>query len=56
MLTESPLFSSDGAWDQDEWKNARELYKSLWPNEAIWCPWEGFPVDENGKYNGEDGE
>ncbi|SPO01535.1 uncharacterized protein DNG_04208 [Cephalotrichum gorgonifer] len=49
------LRASDGEWDQKEWMDARRLYKALWPDEVVWCPWEGPPRDENGNYAGEDG-
>lgn len=31
--------SSDGSWDQIEWKKTRQLYQELWPGEPIRCPW-----------------
>ena len=34
-----PFFDrSDGDWDQD-WEEARALFKTIWPNASIWCPW-----------------
>ena len=29
---------SDGDWDQD-WEEARALFKTIWPHASIWCPW-----------------
>ncbi|PWY88897.1 hypothetical protein BO94DRAFT_545968 [Aspergillus sclerotioniger CBS 115572] len=38
MLAPTQFYvGSDGFWE--EWKDARDLYASLWPGEAIECPW-----------------
>ncbi|KAL5375893.1 hypothetical protein DPSP01_010888 [Paraphaeosphaeria sporulosa] len=31
--------NSDGRWTDKEWIDAIALYKQLWPNEQIMCPW-----------------
>ncbi|OHF00867.1 hypothetical protein CORC01_03695 [Colletotrichum orchidophilum] len=38
---------SDGYWDEYIWENARELYRSLWPNECIQCPWDDETDDSD---------
>ena len=31
--------SSDGFWDQSEWRKARDIYHQIWPQEPTRCPW-----------------
>lgn len=42
---------SDGEWGlQGEWNSAYELYRSIWPQGMIWCPWEDDrPKEEDGR-------
>ena len=41
------LSSSDGSWDEGQWKRPRRLYEQLWPGESISCPWENNEVEES---------
>lgn len=51
MVQKLNFSSSDGEWNQLEWKKVRRLYEELWPGEPIWCPWaEVRGITENSRY------